>query len=102
MLIVHVYIQVKFTNIEDFIQATLENAKSSLEEPGVIRFDVLQERDRKDHFLLVEVYRTKDDPARHKKTDHYKRWKEPVSDMMVIPRSKNIYDPLYPAEDHWS
>lgn len=101
MFIVHVFIQVKPGDIDDFIDATLANAKSSIQEPGIIRFDFLQESGRPDQFLLVEVYRTKEDPARHKDTDHYKRWKETVTDMMAVPRTKQIYKPIFPGEDEW-
>lgn len=101
MFIVHVFIQVKPADVDDFIDATLKNAKASVHEPGVIRFDVLQEKERPDHFLLVEVYRTKDDTARHKETDHYNRWNEAVADMMAVPRTKQIYDPLFPGEGEW-
>ena len=101
MFIVHVSIQVKPGDIDDFIDATLANAKSSIQEQGIIRFDFLQESDRPDHFMLVEVYRTKEDPARHKDTDHYKRWKETVTDMMAVPRTKQIYKPIFPGEDEW-
>lgn len=101
MFIVHVFVQVKPDDVDGFVEASLANAKASLQEPGIIRFDVLQERDRPDHFLLVEVYRTRDDTARHKETEHYRRWKETVSDMMAKPRTKKIYDPLFPGEEEW-
>jgi quinol monooxygenase YgiN len=99
MFIVHVFIQVKPGDVEDFIKATLANAKASVQEPGILRFDVLQNHDDKHHFVLVEVYRTKDDTARHKETDHYKLWNETVVDMMAVPRSKQIYTGLYTGED---
>ena len=101
MFIVHVFITVKPGDVDDFIEATVANTKASVQEPGIIRFDVLQESDRPDHFLLVEVYRTKEDPARHKETDHYKRWKESVAEMMAVPRTKQIYSPLFPGEEAW-
>lgn len=101
MFIVHVFVQVKPGDLEDFLEATLANAKASVKEPGIIRFDVLQESDNTDHFLLVEVYRTKEDTTRHKETDHYKKWNKTVADMMAIPRTKRIYDPIFPGEDKW-
>ena len=101
MYIVHVFIDVKPDYIEDFIDATLENAKASLNEPGIARFDFLQSRDDTNQFTLVEVYRTKDDPARHKQTDHYQRWNKTVEEMMASPRTKKIYYNLYPGENGW-
>jgi quinol monooxygenase YgiN len=101
MLIVHVFIQVKSGDVEKFIKATLANAKASIKEPGILRFDVLQDREDVHQFVLVEVYRTKDDPARHKETEHYKRWNETVEEMMAVPRYKKIYKSVYPGEDGW-
>lgn len=101
MLIVHVFIQVLPDRVDDFIGATIRNAKASINEPGILRFDVLQSRDDKNHFVLVEVYRTKDDTARHKETQHYQQWNETVADMMAVPRTKQIFDNIYPGEDGW-
>ncbi|MDY6845897.1 MAG: antibiotic biosynthesis monooxygenase [Chloroflexota bacterium] len=99
MLIVHVFIQVTPGRVDDFIEATIKNAKGSMNELGVLRFDVLQRRDDKNHFVLVEVYRTKDDAARHKETHHYQQWNQTVADMMAVPRTKQIFDNIYPGED---
>jgi len=68
MFIVHVYVQVKPDCVEAFRQATLENARNSVQEPGIARFDVIQQMDDPTRFVLVEVYRTPDDPAKHKQT----------------------------------
>lgn len=101
MYIVHVFVQVKPDLIQDFKEATLANAGASVNEPGIARFDVLQDADDPSHFLLVEVYRTKDGPARHKETVHYNFWKETVSDMMAVPRTKKVYDNVFPDEKGW-
>jgi quinol monooxygenase YgiN len=71
MLIVHVHVQVKPESVADFITATQENARNSVQEPGIARFDVVQQGDDPTRFVLVEVYRSEDDPARHKETAHY-------------------------------
>jgi quinol monooxygenase YgiN len=101
MYIVHVYVEVKPDQIEAFKQATLANAKDSLSEPGISRFDVLQDTEDPARFLLVEVYRTKRDTARHKDTRHYQFWRDAVMGMMAAPRSKRIYDNLFPADEGW-
>src|SRR5262245_49893879 len=75
MLIVHVHVQVKPESVEAFQAASLENARHSIQEPGVARFDVVQQADDPTRFVLVEVYRTDDAPARHKETAHYARWR---------------------------
>ena len=101
MFIVHVFVQVKPDFIEAFRQATLKNASASLKEPGIARFDILQEEGRPESFVLVEVYRTKDDPARHKETAHYQRWRDSVEEMIAVPRSKKIYTNVFPKDEAW-
>lgn len=96
MLTVHVHIEVKPDRVEAFKSACIENSRDSLQEPGVARFDVLQQRDDPTRFLLVEVYRTAEAPAAHKQTAHYQRWAETVADMMAVPRSSVKYDKVYP------
>ena len=96
MLIVHVHIQVKPDLVEAFQAACIENARNSLQEPGIARFDVLQQQDEPTRFLLVEIYRTAEAPASHKQTAHYKRWAEAVADMMAVPRFSVKFDQVYP------
>jgi autoinducer 2-degrading protein len=95
MLTVHVFVHVNESQIEQFKTASIENAKQSLKEPGVARFDVLQQKDEPERFLLVEVYRTEEDPARHKETEHYKKWRDTVSQMMAEPRKSIKYEGEY-------
>lgn len=101
MFIVHVFVHVKEDRIEDFKQATLENARNSVKESGVARFDVVQQQDAPSRFILVEVYRTPEDPARHKETDHYKKWRDTVADMMADPRSSIKLTNVFPDEKGW-
>ncbi len=101
MYIVHVHVHVKPDQIEAFKAATLENARNSLKEPGVARFDVIQQADDPTRFVLVEVYRTADDPAKHKETTHYNRWREIVEPMLAEPRTRTIYDNVFPDEEDW-
>ena len=96
MLIVHVQIQVKPDQVEAFKAACIENARNSLQEPGIARFDVLQQQDDPARFLLVEIYRSAEAPAAHKQTAHYQRWAEAVADMMAVPRSSVRLDRVYP------
>ncbi|MBU1880116.1 MAG: antibiotic biosynthesis monooxygenase, partial [Chloroflexi bacterium] len=74
MFIVHVHIHVKPELVEAFKAATLANARASIQEPGVARFDVIQQLDDPTRFILVEVYRTREDAAKHKDTAHYPVW----------------------------
>lgn len=96
MLAVHVDIRVKCDCVERFIEATKENARNSLKEPGIARFDLVQDRDDPTHFVLVEVYKTADAPAAHKETAHYAKWRDTVADMMAVPRTSTKFETLYP------
>ncbi|MFC1609395.1 putative quinol monooxygenase [Myxococcota bacterium] len=101
MLIVHVHVHVKSDQVDAFRQASLENAGNSVKEPGVARFDVIQQCDNPTRFVLVEVYRTAQDPAKHKETAHYKKWRDAVEPMMAEPRQSAKYENAFPDDDGW-
>jgi quinol monooxygenase YgiN len=101
MLVVHVHVHVKSASIEAFKQVTLENARNSVKEPGIARFDVIQQADDPSLFILVEVYRTTDAPAKHKGTAHYARWRDAVMTMMDEPRSSVKYANVFPDDEGW-
>ena len=101
MLIVHVFVHVKPEQVEAFRTASLENARNSVQEPGIARFDFIQQQDDPTRFVLVEVYRTSDDPGRHKETAHYQKWRDTVADMMAEPRTSIKYTNVFPDEQGW-
>ena len=101
MLAVFVHVHVTPESIESFLAATLENARASRQEPGVARFDVVQQREDPTRFVLVEVYRTPEAPAAHKATAHYAAWRDAVGPMMAEPRQSTKYETLHPAESDW-
>jgi autoinducer 2-degrading protein len=102
MLVVHVHVHVKPDSVDEFKRVSLENAANSVEEPGVARFDVIQQVDDPTRFVLTEVYRTPDDPARHKETAHYQKWRGAVAEMMAEPRHSVKYTSLFPDDAGWS
>jgi (4S)-4-hydroxy-5-phosphonooxypentane-2,3-dione isomerase len=101
MIIIHVQVHVKPQSIEAFRRATIENARQSVKEPGIARFDVLQDSSEPSRFLLVEVYRNLGAPAEHKATAHYRTWRDAVAEMMIEPRSSVKYDNIFPGEEGW-
>jgi autoinducer 2-degrading protein len=101
MLIVHVHVHVKPEFVEAFKQASVENARKSVQEPGIARFDVIQHTDDPERFILVEVYRTPDAPAAHKETAHYVAWRDAVAGMMAEPRTSSKYTNIFPGEEGW-
>ncbi len=101
MLVVQVHVHVKPEFIERFIQATVENARQSVREPGVAGFDVIQEQDDPTRFILIEAYRHADAPAAHKATSHYASWRDTVTPMMAEDRRSMKYRNLFPSDTDW-
>jgi quinol monooxygenase YgiN len=101
MLVVHVFVHVKPDQVEAFKAASVTNARHSLREPGIARFDVIQQRDDPTRFVLVEIYRTAQDPDRHKETAHYQTWRDTVAGMMAEPRASIKYANVFPDEQGW-
>jgi autoinducer 2-degrading protein len=98
MLVVHVHARVRSERVEEFLALTLVNAAASLEEPGVLRFDVIQDQADPSHVVLVEVYRDADASAAHKETQHYATWRDAVAEMMAEPRASTKFSAIFPAE----
>src|SRR5882762_462628 len=101
MLVVHVHVQVKPEYVESFKKATLANARESVKEPGIARFDVVQQQDDPTRFVFVEAYRTAEAPAAHKETRHYQTWRDTVEPMMAGPRTSVKFANLFPADQNW-
>jgi quinol monooxygenase YgiN len=101
MLVVHVHVHVKPESLDAFKQATLANGRDSLKEPGVVRFDVVQQQDDPTRFVLVEVYRDAAAAAAHKETKHYPIWRDTVAPMLAEPRQSVKFTDLFPDESQW-
>ncbi len=101
LLILHVHVHVKPEHADAFREATLANARESVKEPGIARFDVAQDTEDPTRFVLVEVYRTPEAPAAHKETAHYLKWRDTVAPMMAAPRTSRKYRGCFPANEEW-
>jgi quinol monooxygenase YgiN len=101
LLVVQVHVHVKAEHLEAFKAATLANARASVQEPGIARFDVVQQADDPTRFVLVEAYRDAAAPSAHKKTAHYAIWRDTVAPMMASPRSSVKYGNVFPADSDW-
>jgi autoinducer 2-degrading protein len=101
LLVVHVHVRVKPESVDAFLAATLENARASVQEAGIARFDVVQANDDPTRFVLVEAYKTPDAPDAHKRTPHYATWRDRVADMMAEPRSSTKFHNCFPASEDW-
>ena len=98
MHILHVHLHVKPERIEDFERATIENANHSVQEPGCVRFDVVQQSDDPTRFALIEIYRDAESHAAHRETPHYAAWVDKVTDMLAEPRTRVVYRNVYPRD----
>jgi quinol monooxygenase YgiN len=101
LLIVHVQVHVQADRVAEFISATLANARASVEEPGIARFDVVQSKDDPTRFVLIEVYKSADAPDAHKRTAHYAIWRDRVADMMAEPRTSVKFHNVFPESASW-
>ena len=98
MLVVHVHVRIRPGQVEEFLAATLANARASLAEPGVLRFDVIQDEADPAHVVLVEVYRDVEASAAHKLTPHYATWRDAVAEMMAEPRASTRFSAVFPPD----
>ena len=101
MLVVHIQVHVKPECIGPFIAATLANARASLQEPGVVRFDIAQQADDPTRFVFVEVYRDAAASLAHKESKHYPVWRDTVASMMAAPRTNVKYSNVFPEDQNW-
>lgn len=101
LLVVHVHCRVKPEHVAAFRDATLANARASVKEAGVARFDVIEDREDPARFVLCEVYRSAEAPAAHKETAHYLTWRDTVAPMMAEPRTSRRYLNLHPDDGGW-
>ncbi len=101
MLVVHVHVRVKPECVEAFKAAALENARRSVRESGIARFDVMQQAEELTRFVLVEAYRTAEAPAAHKATVHYAKWRDAVAPMMAEPRTSVKFANVFPEDTAW-
>lgn len=101
MLVVHVHVHVRPESVANFKQATLDNARASIDEAGIARFDLVQQQDDSSRFVLVEVYRTPEAAAAHKETAHYAKWRDAVAPMMAEPRASTRYEAVFPDAESW-
>ncbi|MBW0001613.1 MAG: antibiotic biosynthesis monooxygenase [Verrucomicrobia bacterium] len=101
MVILHVHVHVRSEHLNAFREATLENARNSIQEPGVLRFDVVQQVDDPARFVLAEVYRDESAVDAHRRSAHYAKWRDLAEPMMAEPRSRTLFKAVFPEEDKW-
>jgi quinol monooxygenase YgiN len=101
MIILHVYLHVKPELVNEFREANIRNAACSVREPGILRFDVLQQEDDPSRFLLVEIYKNEKAMLAHKETSHYAEWVKTAEPMLSQPRTRTVYKNMFPEDSKW-
>jgi quinol monooxygenase YgiN len=95
MYIVLVHVNVAKSEIDAFVEAVKENAMNSNLEPGVIKFDVVQQVDEPARFILIEMYKDENAAKLHKTSEHYLKWRDEVAGMMAEPRKGVQYNDIF-------
>jgi (4S)-4-hydroxy-5-phosphonooxypentane-2,3-dione isomerase len=101
MFILIVNLHVKPEHIDAFREATIENARNSIKEEGILRFDFLQQTDDPTRFALYEVYRNADAPAKHRETAHFNAWAAKAAEMLAEPRTRTTFGNVFPPDQNW-
>ncbi|MBN1443748.1 MAG: antibiotic biosynthesis monooxygenase [Planctomycetes bacterium] len=102
MIVTCVLVRVKPDRVDEFIQATIRNHEASIQEPGNLRFDVLQSTEDPTRFTLYEAYESQEAAAAHKQTPHYIQWRDAVADWMAEPRVGKPHGVIRPVDpDLW-
>ena len=101
MYVLQVLCRVKEEFINEFMEASRDNARNSVQEPGVVRFDFHQQLDDPTRFTIIEVYRDANAPAKHRETAHYLRWRDTVGDMLAEARTRVEYRNVFPDDENW-
>ena len=98
MFVTIVEVVVKVECLADFIEATRINHEASVQEPGNLRFDILQSPTDPQRFVFYEAYATEAAAKLHKETAHYLHWRDTVAPYMETPRIGTPYIGIFPAD----
>jgi quinol monooxygenase YgiN len=101
MLILQVFIHVKPESLDAFIEATKENSRGSVQEPGCVRFDILQQKDDPTRIILHEVYKDASDLDHHRTTAHFAKWRDTVPEMFAEPRYSIQFHNVFPGDSEF-
>ena len=98
MIVTCVHVEVRTDFVDAFILESKKNHDQSVKEKGNLRFDVIQEIDNANKFVLYEAYESEEAAAAHKNTAHYSEWRKAVEVMMARPRHGIKYKIICPSK----
>ena len=102
MVVLHVTVQVKPEHVAEFLEVVRHDAEhSEKDEPGCLRFDVIQDKDDPNRFYFYEVYRDEAALEAHRQTPHFKNYAEKSRPLLVTPPERRIGKNLVPSDNAW-
>jgi (4S)-4-hydroxy-5-phosphonooxypentane-2,3-dione isomerase len=85
-----------------FMEALLSDARGSIhDEPGCLRFDVLQDARDPHTLYLYEVYRDEAAIEAHRQAPHFLTWRETVKDWFDGAPTVHQCLTVFPLESAW-
>jgi len=103
MIALIVTIQIQPEHREAFMESMLDDARgSNNDEPGCLRFDVLQDNEDPNKIHLYEVYKDQAAVDAHRQAPHYTKWRETVKDWFDGEIVRRVASPVFPSEGSWS
>ncbi len=103
MIALIVTIQIQSEHREAFMESMLDDARgSNNDEPGCLRFDVLQDNEDPNKIHLYEVYKDQAAVDAHRQAPHYTKWRETVQDWFAAETIRRVASPVFPPEAAWS
>lgn len=102
MVVLHVTVQVKPEHFAEFLEAVLHDAEhSEKDEPGCLRFDVVQDRDDPNRLYYYEVYKDEAALEAHRQTAHFKLYMEKTKDWLAAAPKRCFGNNLIPNDAAW-
>jgi (4S)-4-hydroxy-5-phosphonooxypentane-2,3-dione isomerase len=102
MVILHVTVQVIPEHVSEYLEAVRHDAEhSERDEPGCLRFDVIQDRDDANRFYYYEVYKDEAALEAHRQSPHFKLYVERTSRWLAAPPERRFGKNLIPVDSEW-
>ena len=102
MIVQHVTLQVKPEHLAEFIEIARHNAEHSVQdEPGCVRFDVIQDTDDPNRFYLYSVYRDAAATEAHFQMPHFNVYFEKSRSLLVGTPERRLGRNISPSDADW-
>ena len=100
MYAIFVTVNVKPDKRQEFLGAIEDDATcSERDEPGCVRFNVLQDQNNENRYYFYEVYRDEDAFQKHQTYPHYARWRAAAAQVLDGPAERLVTSVAFPRPD---